>query len=86
MTRQELLKRIWELSFVKTETELYLDAHPDCRTALDAYYETIDALRLAMEEYEGKYGPLRAEGVRGEMWTWASCPWPWQNERTEETR
>lgn len=86
MNRNDLLQRIRELSFVKTETELYLDAHPGCRAALDAYYETVDALRLATEEYEGKYGPLRAEGVRGESWSWVACPWPWQNEKTEEAR
>ncbi len=83
MTREELMRKIQALDFVKVETELYLDTHPTCRAALDSYYETVDALRAAREEYEAKYAPLTASGTRGERWSWTDMPWPWQSEGTE---
>ena len=83
MTREEMVRNIQALAFAKTETELFLDGHPDCQAALTYYYETVDALRAATEEYEAKYGPITASGVRGDVWTWTDMPWPWQNDGTE---
>ena len=31
-----------------------------------------------MTEYQNKYGPLFAEGVVGDRWTWVDGAWPWQ--------
>ena len=76
----DLLEQIRALSFVKVELELYLDTHPRCRTALDYYYQTIEALKRLTEEYENNYGPLTAAGtVSQEHWTWTDTPWPWHN-------
>ena len=44
MTKEELLQKIRELSFAKTETELFLDAAPDNKLALDYFHKTLDAL------------------------------------------
>lgn len=77
--RAALLEKIRALDFVKVELELYLDGHPNCRSALDYYYQTIDALREMTLLYESMYGPLTAAGnVNPERWTWVSSPWPWQ--------
>lgn len=84
MTREELMRQIQALAFAKTETELFLDSHPGCQAALTYFYETVDALRALTEDYEGKYGPLTAAGVRGERWSWTDTPWPWQNESAED--
>ena len=74
-----LLEEIRALSFVKVELELYLDTHPNCRTALDYYRKTVDALDELMIKYHNEKGPLRAEGVlTDDGWTWVSEPWPWQ--------
>ena len=73
-----LLKRIQELSFVKTETELYLDGHPDCVAAIEHYRKTVKELRALMDEYEGAVGAIRAENEMGDGWSWISKPWPWQ--------
>ena len=73
-----LLKRIQELSFVKTETELYLDGHPDCVAALEYYKEMVKELRALTDEYEGTSGPIRAENEMGDGWSWIEKPWPWQ--------
>ena len=79
MSREELLKKIQELSFAKTETELFLDTHPDCNLALEYYRKIIGELDVAMAEYQGTYGPLVAEASSMDKWDWVSSPWPWQN-------
>ena len=74
-----LLEQIRQLSFVKTELELYLDTHPDCRAALDYYTQTVDALDALLVRYHETEGPLFASGVTGEDgWSWVRTPWPWQ--------
>ena len=77
MNKEELMRKIQNLSFVKTEAELFLDTHPDCRSALDFYYKTVEELDAAMTEYQNKYGPLTADAVMGDKWTWIDGPWPW---------
>ena len=76
--RENLLRRIQELSFAKVETELYLDTHPDSAAALDYYKKNLTMLDDAMTEYQNKYGPLFAEGVVADRWTWVEGKWPWQ--------
>lgn len=78
MGKEALLKKIQALSFVKVETELYLDTHPDSKAALDYYRDILSQLDEAMTEYQNKYGPLFAEGVVGDRWSWVEGAWPWQ--------
>ena len=77
---ESLLERIRALSFAKTETELYLDAHPEASPALEYYKELIPRLNALMDEYESKYGPLTAAGVRDDGWSWVKGKWPWQTD------
>lgn len=73
------LDAIRELSFVKTELELYLDTHPSCKVALDYYHKTVDALTKLMVEYQTQGAPIVASGsVDTESWRWVGEPWPWQ--------
>jgi spore coat protein JB len=82
---RELLRKIQELSFVKTEIELFLDTHPNSRVALDSYKEVIVALRDLVTRYQAEYGPITAEGgAMGDRWSWVDKPWPWQHEDREE--
>ncbi len=75
-----LAEQIRALTFVKTELELYLDTHPNCRTALDYYRQTIEALERLTEEYHNQYGPLVASGnLSTDRWNWVNEPWPWHN-------
>jgi len=80
MNKDALLHRIQELSFVKTELELFLDAAPDNKQALDYFHKTLDALIAAGEEYEANYGPITTAGVSRNRWNWIDGPWPWQRE------
>ena len=77
-TKEQLLRKVQALSFAKVECELYLDTHPDSQQALDYYRNVLSMLDDAMTEYQNKYGPLFAEGVVGDRWTWVEGKWPWQ--------
>ena len=76
--KESLLRKIQALSFAKVETELYLDVYPESAAALDYYRNILSQLDEAMTEYQNKYGPLFAEGVVGDRWTWVEGKWPWQ--------
>ena len=78
MNKEELLRYIQELAFRKTEAELFLDTHPECRDALDFYRRNLELLEAATAEYNNKYGPLTATASMGETWSWIKNPWPWQ--------
>lgn len=85
----ELLRKIQELSFARHEAQLFLDTHPECKMALDYFHKMTEELDRVMTEYQNKYGPLVADAVMGDKWTWCDGPWPWQmhkNGMTEERR
>ena len=81
MTRRELLKKLMDIDFVIHETVLYLDGHPNNKKALD-YYKTVqEEQREIYNQYATQFGPVTAENVKQDTWTWINEPWPWQNER-----
>ena len=82
--KESLMKKVQALSFAKVEAELYLDGHPDSQKALDYYKGILNELDEAMTEYQNKYGPIFAEGVMGDRWTWVDGKWPWQLETEEK--
>ena len=86
MNRDELMLRIQKLAFAKVEAELFLDTHPDCKAALDYYNKIVEELDGAMAEYQDAYGPIRAEAVGHERWSWVDTPWPWQEMGKKENK
>ena len=80
MNKDALLEKIQALAFAKTETELFLDSHPNDMLALDYFHKTLDALLAATAEYEARFGPLTTQGASRERWNWIDGPWPWQRE------
>ena len=84
--RNTLMEKIRALAFVKTETELFLDTHPDSAAALAYYRDTVRRLEELMEEYTDKYGPITASHSVEGGWSWISGPWPWQRETDKNTK
>ena len=78
MEKNELLQQIRRLSFAKDETILFLDTHPGNTAALNAFYDYREKLKALTEQFEAEYGPLTANGVRDDRWTWIEGQWPWQ--------
>ena len=77
----ELMKKIQAISFAKVETELYLDAHPECTPALDYYKELCQEYDNLVSIYENTVAPLTHESAAMDSWKWVSKPWPWQYEK-----
>ena len=80
-SREEMLRRLQELAFAKVECELYLDAYPECQTALEYYRNIVEQYRELAERYEAEYAPIRQENITAGGWTWVDTPWPWQEGR-----
>lgn len=78
---QKLLDEIRALSFVLTETQLYLDSYPDNRDALAYFRKIRKELAEKTAVYEDSYGPLTPLSSKAEEnWDWVSGPWPWESE------
>ena len=77
-TREAMMKRVQKLAFMKTEAELFLDTHPECRQALDYYHRILEELEAARLEYRASHGPITADESSTERWDWVDTPWPWQ--------
>ena len=77
--RDKLMKQLQAYSFAVYDALLYLDSHPDSRSALDYYnkYKKLEA--KTMQEYEMRFGPVVAP-MDANQWHWNKGPWPWQNE------
>ena len=86
MSKSELMRKIQSLAFAKTETELYLDCHPDNSAALDYYRKINDELEAYVLEYSNKFGPIKASDAYGKNWTWVENSWPWHVDFEEEVK
>ena len=80
MSKEALMQNIKELSFVKNELALFLDTHPACKTAIDYFHKTCEAL----DDYTVRLANLGIPTTQGDVvsddkWTWTLEPWPWQN-------
>ena len=78
-SREKLMKQIQTYAFAAHEANLYLDAHPDSKSALEYFKRHKMMEKKATEEYECRFGPIT---VNAEMqsWEWVKGPWPWQND------
>ncbi len=84
-SREKLLKRIASYDFAIVELNLFLDSHPNDKTAKLKINEYINKSNKLRHEFEIKYGPLVATSKGTNQWTWISNPWPWDNvEEVEE--
>ena len=79
--RNKLLQMIQAQDFAIYEAALYLDAHPNCKRALDFYHKCLDSSKAMKKEFEEKYGPLTIYGNNDKStWRWVETPWPWERE------
>lgn len=78
--RNKLYKMIQTYSFAVNEIVLYLDTHPNCRSALRQYKMYRDRLAEAVRLYEEKYSQRTIYGGNScDSWQWVNEPWPWEN-------
>lgn len=76
-----LMKNIYELGFILTETNLYLDTHPDDNEAIEYYARIKDKYCECMTKYSEYYGPLdKLHMSNDNYWMWVATPMPWEME------
>ena len=61
------MQNIYELGFVLTEVNLYLDTHPDDLEAIEYYAQIKDKYCDYMTQYDN-------------YWKWVATPMPWEME------
>ena len=69
-------------AFAMWETSLYLDGHPDDKTALDYFKARRGEYMDLVFAYEQEYGPLTTMASHtsdfADGWSWVRGAWPWQ--------
>ncbi len=79
--KSRLLYAIQMYDFYLYELQLYLDTHPTCRNALNAFRTYKMRREQAVAAYTSAYGPLTPINSDCEnVFEWAKGPWPWEKE------
>ncbi|MCL2678652.1 MAG: spore coat protein CotJB [Clostridiales bacterium] len=77
--RAEMLKKVQTFDFCAHEAALYLNNHPDNKSALAYFNRYLQLARRAAAEYEERFGPLSHQNHdESNRWRWADGPWPWE--------
>lgn len=79
-SRTELRQFIDQVSFMLDDITLFLDTHPECMEAIEAYNHFKELRKNAVAEYVKMYGPLNRYDVDTcNSWNkWLENPWPWE--------
>ena len=80
MGNNQLLWQMTAQQFAAFDVHLYLDTHPNDRTALQMFRNYREAYQKLEKEYEAMYGPVSASRAARETWEWLKDPWPWEKE------
>lgn len=79
MSKHELFCKINEFSFMLDDLTLYLNTHPKCDDAIDAYNHYKCLRNDAITVYTKRFGPISKYNVDiDNYWEWVNQPWPWE--------
>lgn len=78
MSEEAMLRKVYETGFALDDIILYLDTHPMDMDAMNYYRFMRQANEDAVKAYEQMFGPLMANSVMGDTWSWIDNPWPWE--------
>lgn len=79
--QQMLMRKLSSAQFAAWEIRIYLDTHPDDRSAMESFKKYNEQANALRKEYEKQYGPLIVSDQA--MHTgdaWVRNPWPWELE------
>lgn len=77
--REKLLRKLSAVEFAAHELHVYLDTHPNDKSAGAAVRKYDEQCRKLQIEYQSKFGPL-TPSEDGSRWAWIADPWPWNTE------
>lgn len=77
----KMLTTLDALDFAAHDIQLYLDLHPDDKDMIELFNNYRMQEKKACEEYENKFGPIKASSnyMNVYPWAWNKMPWPWEN-------
>ena len=79
--KEMLLRRLSSAQFAAWEMHIYLDTHPNDRSALMSMQKYEDKARALRKEYERRFGPIRPFDMYGDArFEWVKDPWQWDVE------
>lgn len=83
LSKQDLIRKIQELSFAAVDLNLFLDTHPNNLQAIQDFNYISTNLKQMMDMYNQKYGPFANFGhsfATGNYWSWVADDekWPWE--------
>lgn len=77
--KQKAMRKVQSAGFALVEANLYLDSHPTCKDGLAYFAKHKKIYDDAVEEYEGRFGPLTPHASDNEKkWEWVTKPFPWE--------
>lgn len=83
MTRTSHLLKHQQNDFCIQELTLYLDTHPEDKTALRLLRKHLDIREELKEAVQNESGPLTNYDHDTRDWRWVKGPWPWEKEVNE---
>ena len=77
--KEQMQKDIGVVSFTVTDLALYLDTHPQDRSAME-YFNHYNRIRTQMErEFSRQFYPLTMQYADSNQdWRWGAAPLPWE--------
>ena len=76
-----LLKKLQSYNFAAYDMLLYLDTHPNDKSAFAIFKDLVDNTKKLKTEYENNFGPLTPfSAANFESFEWLNSPWPWEKE------
>lgn len=79
--RFEALKKVQAYNFAAHDMLLFLDTHPDDKSAFAIFKDLVVKAKNSMAEFEKTYGPLTAfSSAAFDTFNWLESPWPWEKE------
>lgn len=79
--RESMMFKVQVYGFALSEVALFLDTHPNDKTALSYYKQYRDQKNQAEDDFRKKFGPLTMDdNYDYSTWTWIDSPWPWEKE------
>lgn len=76
-----LLEQIQMNNFAAYDMLLYLDTHPEDKTAFDMFKSLVAKTKAQKAQYEQANGPLSAFSTASQnSFNWLESPWPWEKE------
>lgn len=84
--REQLLRQIYEASFVLDDIRLYMDTHPKDVQGLSLLKETVQKRKMLLKEFAMEYYPLTMDCMADiyhahpdtDCYCWQEGPMPWE--------